>query len=290
MEGDEDTPKGPAADKAAPAEKETESSGTETKDTSEESAETETEETADKADGEDEADDSADDDGTKKKRPSRSERYQRQIERLKAQNEELRSRPTAGSQSDEQVASAVERIIGKPPNADDYKGDYLAFERAQTAYELDKRQTTREVKRDAQRHETAKAESKREAADAHQERIEEFREITKDFDEVMKGAGNLKASPIVEDLVLESEKSAHLVYYLARNPKELDKLNGMSERAAARAIGQIEERLSLPAPRTQTQARKPVVPLKGGAAPSSPERDLEAYINKRYGKRKPLRA
>lgn len=202
-------------------------------------------------------------DGEKPKRVSRSERYQRQIDRLRRENEDLRSR--SGSQSEEDVASAVERVIGKPPKEDEFKGDYLAYERALTAYELDKRQTTREIKTQAERRESQNADRRRELAEAHNDRMEEFGEKVKDFTDVMKGADNLKASPVVEELILDSDKSAHLVYFLAKNPRDLEKLNRMSERDAAREIGRIEQRLSLPEPRKQTQAPRPNPPPKGGA-------------------------
>jgi hypothetical protein len=215
----------------------------------------------------------------------RHERYQRQIDRLRAENNELRAR-TAGVRP-EDVDGAVERIIGKPPKEEEFRGDYLAYERALTAYELDKRQTTREVRRQVQSQESMRAAQLRDVSEAHQDRIEDFKARTPDFDAVMAEANRqeLKASPVLEEMILESDNSAHLVYFFARNPNVLDDLNNMTERQAARAIGTIESRLSLPNPRTQTRAPAPFRPLTGGAAPQNDDARVDQYIRSKYGKR-----
>lgn len=231
----------------------------------------------DKSEGGDENDGT--EDKPKPKKLSGSERWKRRAAAAEAELQALRAaRPT------QDVASEVEKIIGKPPKEDDYKGDYLAFERAQTVYELDKRQAEREVRSRTSQQEARAAELRREAAEAHQERVEEFRQKATDFDDVLRSAADLKASPTVEDLILDSDKSAHLVYFLAKHPDRLHALNGMSERQAAREIGRIESRLSLPQPKTQTQAPKPVTPPKGGAAVPSVDREIDSYLAKTYGK------
>jgi len=282
---------GTPAEKSKPSEADTKGNEPETEaetETDEEDTEAEAEESdaGDNAGEEEEADGEESEDEKKDERPKKklsgSERLKRRLAAAEAELASVRSRP---AQSEADVASEVERIIGKPPKEEDYKGDYLAFERAQTAYELDKRQVTREVKGQAQRQEGLRAERRRDMAEAHQDRVEEFRGKAKDFDTILKGAGDLKASPTVEDLILDSDKSAHLVYFLAKNPSKLHALNDMSERQAAREIGRIESTLSLPQPKTKTKAPKPVTPPKGGAAPSSPDRDLDTWLSKTYGKK-----
>jgi hypothetical protein len=219
----------------------------------------------------------------REQRQQAADRLKAQNDRLRAENNELRAR-TAGVRP-EDVDGAVERIIGKPPKEEEYRGDYLAYERALTAYELDKRQTTREVRRQVQSQESMRAAQLRDVAEAHQERVEDFKARTPDFDAVMAEANRLelKASPALEEMILESENSGHLVYFLGRNPQVLDDLNNMTDRQAARAIGTIESRLSLPNnPRTQTRAPAIIRPLTGGAAPSSPDREVDAYIMRKY--------
>jgi hypothetical protein len=240
-------------------------------------------ETEEQADGDEESEQSDEDEKPEPKRKkSGIARLKERLAAAEAEAASLRSRAPADS---EPSASEIEKLIGKAPSEEDFKGDFLAYERALTAYEVDKRQVTRDLKGRATQAQEARQVVKREMVEAHQERIDEFREKVKDFDATLKGASNLKASPVVEDLILDSEKSAHIVYHLAKNPDRLAKLNAMSERDAAREIGRIEARLSLPTAKTQTQAPPPKAPPKGGSSPNSPEKDLDGYLKRTYGPR-----
>ena len=120
----------------------------------------------------------------------------------------------------------------------------------------------------------------------HKERVQRLRSRVKDFDEVMARA-TLPVAPHVERLLLASKKSDKLSYVLGKNQAKLAQLNRMSSEEAAREIGRLEGRLSLPsATRTKTQARKPITPLKGtGAAPPSQTQAVDSYIKKLYGDR-----
>lgn len=255
-----------------------------------EEAEASDEDEADDADGEEEDGDDAedeDDDEDKPRKRSRAQRYRDQNARLQEENARLRGR-VSGSLTDAQIEAKVKEVIGEPPQEKDFP-DYLAWERAATAYELDKRQETRNVKNEAGRAQEAIQVRNAERADRHKERVENFRnrsgkESAKDFDTVMASAKELKASPTVEDLVLDSKKSGHLVYFFAKNPDRLNALNRMSEREAAREIGRIEARLSLPKPKTKSSAPPPPRSKpQGGAAPASQEAELNSYLKRQYG-------
>jgi hypothetical protein len=81
---------------------------------------------------------------------------------------------------------------------------------------------------------------------------------------------------------LASKKSDRLSYVLGKNQAKLAQLNRMSSEEAAREIGRLEGRLSLPpATKTKTQARKPITPLRGsGAAPPSGLAAVNAWAKK----------
>lgn len=254
-------------------------------------AETETEEQAeDEADAGDDASETEDEDEESGEEPEEDERPRARkksgVHRLKEQLAAARAEAAAlrSRASDSEPTQAdIEKLVGKPPKEEDFKGDFLAFERAQTVYEMRKANAEDRLRDQATQAKTAANRAKAEAVEAHNERIEEFRSKVKDFDATLKAAANLKASPVVEDLILDSDKSAHLVYHLAKNPERLAKLNAMSEREAAREIGRIEARLSLPNPKTQTKAPPPKVPPKGGASPSSPDKELDGWLKRTYG-------
>lgn len=239
---------------------------------------------SEKPDGEgSEGDEPKDEDEDKPARKrSGSQRLQRRLAAAEAEIAALRSRVAPDGSVSRQ---AVEAEIGPPPREQDFHGDLAAYDRAMTVYEIEARQTVRDMKAKAQSAQTARAEALREAAEEHMERCEAFAREVPDFKATLEKNAHLKASPIIETLVLESEQSPHLLYFLAKNPDRLEKLNRMSERDAAREVGRIESSLSRPKPKTETKAPTPKQPPKGGATPRSPDSDLNAWLTKTYGKR-----
>ena len=253
----------------------------------------EPEEELDLGDAADEQDDDDDDEGddTAPKGGKRLQRYREQAARLKAENEALRSRDSGGVPSDQaQLQRALEyavlQKIGDPPSQKDFGDDYVAFANAKLAYEIDARQVSREVRREFAT--TIKAEQDRVAGQVaeHKERVQRLRSRVKDFDEVMARA-TLPVAPHVERLLLASKKSDRLTYVLGKNQAKLAQLNRLSSEEAAREIGRLEGRLSLPsATKTKTQARKPITPLRGsGASPPSDTAAVNALMKKYYGDR-----
>lgn len=244
----------------------------------------------------DEQDEDDDDEGEgegdePKRKPKRLERYRRQAERLRAENEALRNR-TSGALPPDQVQlqrafeQRVYEQIGDPPREEDYQNNYVGLERARQVYEFDKRTVMRETAKEFKQ--AIKQEQDRVAdlvAD-HKERVSRFRTKVKDYDEVMARA-TLPVAPHVERLLLQSKKSHHLGYVLGRNQSKLAQLNRMNPEDAAREIGRLEGRLSLPPQtRTQTKARKPITPLKGsGVSPPSGLNAVNAWMKKQYGDR-----
>lgn len=231
----------------------------------------------------DEDDDEGDDDAPK--RTKRLERYREQTARLKAENEALRSRDGGGVPSDQaQLQRALEyavlQKIGDPPRQEDFGNDFVAFANAKLAYEIDARQVSREVRRDFAT--AIKTEQDRVSGQVaeHKERVQRLRSRVKDFDEVMARA-TLPVMPHVERLLLASKKSDRLTYVLGKNQAKLAQLNRSSPEEAAREIGRLEGRLSLPPAKSKTQARKPITPLRGsGASPPSGLAAVNAWAKK----------
>jgi hypothetical protein len=298
---DDDDPKSGPAPTGAPAdtpepEADTEPEGDEPEGDTETSEASDADEEADDDASDDADDDDGEDDGDdgdepKRKKSSRNERYKRQAERLKAENEALRSRSSNGSlpQDDAALVRAIEarvqQEIGEPPKQDDFKGDYIGFEREMQAYLSEQRMVRREVKK--QFVQAVQTEQNRmvELVADHKARVAKFKTQIKDFDEVMAKA-TVPVAPHVERLILHSNKSHRIGYVLAKDQALLTRLNHSSPEEAARELGRIEGRLSLPQKPKQTQARKPIVPLKGGSArPQSQTAARDAYLKKLYGDR-----
>lgn len=226
-------------------------------------------------------------DGEAEKAKAKKSRHRRQadkIARLEHENADLRSRTAAVSEAE--ISAEVLRRVGAEPQEKDFP-DYLAWEREHTAWILDKRQVTRQVKADAVKDVEANHRQNVQRVEAHRDRLDQFGKsgAVKDFQAIMAKAKDALVSPIVEDLILDSDKSGHLTFYFAKNPQRLAAINAMSQRNAAREIGRIEARLSLPKPKTTTSAPTPKTNRPGGgASSSSQEQQLDGFLNKTYGK------
>lgn len=213
-----------------------------------------------------EADEEQDEEGERPKRKSSG------IHRLKAENARLqaelaRAKQFVPAQADAgAIDRAVEARIGAPPKESDYP-DYLAFERAQTAYEVDRRQTQRVMREEAAQSGQREAEAAQAAFESHNDRVKEARKILPDYDAKVKAANFSVLAPEVARMCVESGKSATIAYYLASNPKVLGELSQMDPVSAARRIGRIEASVRLPKPETQSRAPAPPTKLPGGGAP-----------------------
>lgn len=229
------------------------------------------------------------DEETKPKKPSGSERLKRRNQALEARNAELEARlsqyaPASGAGGTEDIARAVEAEIGAPPKEEDFKGDYLAYERALTAYETEKRIVSREVKARAAQSQTLAQERMAERVEALHEAQDVARKAIPDFDKVVSAAEGVSVAPHVGEQILDSDKAALLQYHFAKNPKALDALNRASPLDVAKEIGRLEARLSLPKPQTATKAPAPIAPVKGSAAPRSEDAEINSFLSKTYGK------
>lgn len=260
-----------AAAEAAPAES---ANDTPTAASTEQTA-TENTEAEGEATKADDADDAGDDED-KPRRASRSERQRRRNAAIMAERDALAAK-----------LAEYERP-GKQPERDDrpkeadFNGDYAAFERAQTAYEV--RQAIREERAldDQAKANERKSAERQEKLDAFDDSEDEVRERVPDYDKVMKQAvkDGLRFAPHLHDLILDSPKSAHLAYHLAGKPEKARELNAMSPLQAARVIGQIEARLSLPTPNKSTKSPPPRSAPAGGAAaaPDPASMSMADYI------------
>jgi len=210
-------------------------------------------------------------------------REQRLLDELRQRERELedlkRSAPAKNASEDGE----------KPPKEEDFNGDWFAYREAKMAFEA--RQAIRdEMRRDRESREKSELTSKqaeiaRDRKIAHAERVEDAREVIADFDQVMAGMKGVDVRSDVIDEIMASDKSALLTYYLAKNPDKLNALNSMSGRELAREMGRLEATVKMPEAKKATTAPAPLSRPKGGAAPSSPEADLQAWLTKTYGKR-----
>jgi hypothetical protein len=233
-----------------------EASDTATDDTAEADAE------ADKAEDEEKAEDGEAEDEPKKKKLSGIDRMKRRVAALEAQ---LAERPSPVRADGDSIARAVEAEIGAPPKEADFAGDYLAYERAQTAYEIDRRMATRQATKQAAQQQARATEATHEMIADHNDRIEALAKSIPDIKAKLSKVRDAHVADHVGALVLESEKSAHLAVHFAENPQILAEINAMHahqgrarDRPArgATVVAHPESNQSSPARRSRSRDRE----------------------------------
>lgn len=219
-----------------------------------------------------EASDDAETPQDQKPKRTRSERYKRTIETLRARVQELEATTTAAADAP------------KPPKAEDFQ-NYSDFEDARAAFNTDRAVTKALSETRKQESETRLAEARADLVEEFQEGIAAIKDRIPDYDAVTDAC---KVAPRadVADMILSSEKGPHLAYELAKNNgAKLREIQQLSPVEAARAIGRLEARLSLPSPKKTTQAPAPIKPVNGGASPTrdpaslANSEDVGDYIN-----------
>lgn len=211
---------------------------------------------------EDGSDDDEDDDKPKRRRNG-SARLKREVQTLREELETLRSRATPAVDSDA-FKALVEREVGPAPKEADFP-DWFDFQTAKQAYEADKRIVTRELRKEAEKSIASQQVRRSEIVEDFKEAAAKAAKAIPDFVETIAKAGDMRATPVVRDLIVESDKGPLLQYHFAKNPADLKRINELAPVSAAKEIGKLEARLSLAKPNTVTKASPPSTPPKGGA-------------------------
>jgi hypothetical protein len=115
-----------------------------------------------------------------------------------------------------------------------------------------------------------------------------IKETKTDYDSVKADffTHDLASVPAFMDLVKDSDNPAELVYFLGKNPEEIDKIGTMTPAQATRYIGRLEARIesNTPTPATKkvSAAPKPITPVgsaKGSNANKQPENmTMEEFV------------
>ena len=189
----------------------------------------------------------------RKARESR-ERWQERTQRLfdlERENAELKAKLNPPAEvPDEEPDPSKYTDIAK------YRDDLKKWERAQVL----KEQKAEEAKREAQRIESEWTERVKHAAQA-----------IPDFQSVLSGS-NVAVPGWVRDAIKTSEVGPNLLYHLAKNPEEAEKINKMTPVAAVRYIGKLETALeNKPSPEPEAKTETPVQ-VSNAPAPITPVR------------------
>lgn len=177
-----------------------------------------------------------------------------QYQNPKAQDQEAKT---------QEVTPAATATDSSRPSPDDYDSqeDYIE---AIADWKYEQRKSVDE-KKQAQENQKTQYQQTRDSFTA---RAIEFGKAKSDYEEVIAGVGDLSPSLTVQQIWFEAgEDGPALMYEMAKDPEEFERINNLSPILAARAIGRIEARLSNEPSQTQqneirtTKTPKPVTPV-----------------------------
>lgn len=168
--------------------------------------------------------------------------------------------------------------IGKEPQKGEYT-DYEKYLDDKVAYEVKKAKTEwdREVSRKSQE------ESRQQRMATLQTRIEEGYKAYPDFEEIALDR-SVPITPMVMEILAETERPADLAYYLGKNRMEAISISRMNPLQAARAIAKIELGLAKAGDNNPSGSKIPSAPppIKPVGSSHTVEKDPDKMGQKEY--------
>ncbi len=189
-------------------------------------------------------------------KPKKKGGFQKKLERKDREIEQLREQLARQQQPPAQ--KPVEKTVDttEKPKIDNYdsQADYLE---ALTDWKVEQK-----VKEREQLEKKASIQSEYEGRiSKFQSQLAEFAEATEDYADVINDVKDVMITPGLQEALLESEIGPEVLYNLAKNRKELMRINSLSLVAQAKEIGKLEARLA------KSEEKKPEVKTKTAAPP-----------------------
>ncbi len=115
----------------------------------------------------------------------------------------------------------------------------------------------------------------------HNSRVMTYKESVPDFEEVLHEVDNIPFTPQLADVLLNHDRGPELMYALAKDPENYERISKLPIRSIEREIGKLEARLETSATSNETQGNKTKTsaprPIKPVAATSPPAKKLGWY-------------
>lgn len=232
---------------------------------------------------EDESEKSEESKDEAKDKPKKKSGFQRRIDKLNAKftaeqqraaalEARLAQLESAGGKKTEVEAPKKASTDGRPdPDKFNTHAEYVEaladwkFEQKRQAHEEESRKKALQTEQ-------------QKTLEAHTKRVKSFAEKTEDFQDVLENVDDLPVSQAVQELLISSENGPELMYELAKNRAEFERISSLSPISAARELGRFESKFLSKASATGTQetkkltnAPKPIDPVgaKGGSGTKS---------------------
>lgn len=213
-----------------------------------------------------------------KKLTSKLSQKDQRIEFLEQELERSRTRQSddAGQGSSQNGKPNSSQSSADKPNPNDFETQEEYLE-AVTDWKVEQKLSAKEeqAKQDKLRQEH------QQRVNSHMDRVKEFQDTVDDFKEVLEDVDEIEMSLAVQEGILDSDNSAQLLYELAKDPKEYQRICGLPYGAALRALGRFEAKIeksseptSVEKPINRTsKAPKPIKPT-GGRSTRATEKSI----------------
>ncbi len=184
---------------------------------------------------------------------------------------ELTRRIAEERREKERLLALVESTVKKPettqpqtqiaePSRDQYE-TYEEYLEARAAYRAEKAVETRMQAIERQRQEQAEQARLAETQRAWSSRLAKAAESIPDFADVVGNATEVEMTPVMKQVIVESDVGPNIAYFLAQNPAEAARIAALSPARQAAEIGKLEDRVTKPA--KASSAPEPIRPVGG---------------------------
>ncbi len=216
---------------------------------SEASTENADDENLDDSDTSENEDESSKEESEKETKPKKQGGFQRRINKLNSKlsakdqeieywrQEALKAKSSPNDQPQDRKQKQVS--LTDKPTADDFESHEEYIE-ALTDWKLERKLVDRDLR---QKQEQIKSEVQKKTQ-SHIERVKSFVESHDDFSDLMEEVDDIKVPVAVQEIIIESENGPELMYELAKNRKEFERICSLSPLSAAKALGKFESRLN----------------------------------------------
>ena len=188
---------------------------------------------------------------------------QKRITKLERKMERQRIEAETRAKVTQELQAKPEPSAGKP-RIEDYS-DYSEYQEALTDWKVDEKLKAIENRK---ANETAANNEQAQAARAKERQldlIESGERKYDDFEDVVKSDKHTY-SQAAYLAILESDISADIVYHLAKNQDEAERISKLPAYAQAKEIGKLEDRIAAKKPIKTSNAPKPIEPIGSGTA------------------------
>jgi hypothetical protein len=235
-------------------------------------------------------------------KPKKKGGFQKRIDKLTksktlAEQERDYWKEQALKSSNQKSADSDRNIVeAKADAAKDAKPDPERFNSQQeyiealTDWKIEQKAKAAEM---AQKVEAAKAQQEK-TVSGFRERVKEFQKTATDLPEVLEAVDHIPLSPALQEIFIESERGHELMYTLAKNPAEYERIAKLPPLAAAKEMGKLEAKLASkssdaePEAKT-TKAPPPIKPVTRANAVSTKDpgemsyQEYKAWHKKQFG-------